>query len=131
MTVFSTAKTEMTAAISKVQDDVRTALGLLAWPAEPGEKLKTTHDRIHKALKGQVTHRQIRSLWRKEWKNIPAHIYLAVLERAEAHEQQLDVNIKAARARQAKLWALIHHGHNQDFYRVRAGVDGDETDGRG
>jgi hypothetical protein len=128
MTVFSTAKTEMSAAISKVQEDVRTALGIIAWPAEPGEKLKTTHDRLHKALKGQVTHRQIRALWRKEWKNIPAHIYLAVLERAEAHEQQLDAKLRAARERQAKLWSLIHHSSDPAFYRGRLAVDGDETD---
>lgn len=32
------------------------------------------------------------------------------------------------RARQEKVWALIHHSSDPDFYRGRAAVDGGEAD---
>ena len=107
--------------IEAVQDQMQVAVRRLATPCEPGETVKACVRRV--ATRTGLSFDEVRRLWYRRWRVIPAYVADTIRNAVEAHERKLDQAYEARRARQAALYALTHESSDPEFYRGAAGLD--------
>lgn len=95
----------------------------LASPAEPGEKLKAIYGRV--AVKTGLTYGQVKRLWKREWKVVPASVADAIREKVADHERRLDAEQEILRKR---FWALNNASHDPEFYQRRTAASDQTAD---
>lgn len=122
MTDCLSAEKDNVSAVEVVQSEMQGRVRLLAMPSEPGESVKACVRRVARAT--GLSFGQIRRLWYREWRVVPAHIADHIRRAAEAHERRLDQQQEVLRARHAALYGLAHHSSDPEFYEGRiAGFD--------
>lgn len=109
-----------------VSVEISDCLKRLASPAEPGEKLKAIYGRI--AVKTGLTYGQVKRLWRREWKIIPASVADEIRRKVAEHERKLDARDEILRAR---FWALNHQSSDPEFYQGRTATSDPSADDLG
>jgi hypothetical protein len=128
-TEYPSAESDKMSAVEVIRDEMRGKVRKLAWPSEPGESVKGCIRRVSRAT--GLSFGQVKSLWYREWRRVPADVADRIREATAAHERNIDAQISGLRARQEQFWSLTHCSHDPEFYRGRAAVDGNETDGCG
>lgn len=110
-----------------VAEELQGRVKALAFPGQPGESVKACLNRV--AREAGLTASEAKRIWYREMLRIPAHLADRIRTAAERHERTLDQRISEARARQDRLYALIHHSSDPDFYSARAvGLGGGSDD---
>jgi hypothetical protein len=101
-----------------VAEELQGRVKALAFPGQPGESVKACLNRV--AREAGLTTSEAKRIWYREMLRIPAHLADRIRTAAKEHDRKLDERISAARARQDRLYALIHHSSDPDFYSARA-----------
>lgn len=109
-----------------LREEMSECVKRLAWPGEPGEKLKSCYRRVAKAT--GYTCGQIERLWSKERKVIPGTMLDYLRQKAAEHEAALKADFAAIQAEKNKLWPLTAYSLDSDFYSVRAAQDDPASD---
>ena len=115
---YPSTENDKLSAVETVRVEMSGRVRSLASPASPGESVKACIRRV--SMRTGLGFGQVRRLWYREWRVVPAHIADKIREAAEAHDRQIARQIEELRKRQAALYGLIHHSQDAEFYSVRA-----------
>jgi hypothetical protein len=123
---ISTVETAKMTADEVVSVEMRDCLMKLATPSEPGKKLKRIWDDLSRAT--GLTYGQVKRLWKREWKVIPASVADEIRRKVADHERKLDARDEAIAKR---FWHLNHTSSDPEFYQGRTATSDPSPDDLG
>lgn len=120
----------MSVRIQTLNGEMAEILRRLAFPSRPGETAKSIQRRLYELRSASsyvgdiLSPRQIRSLWEKTWKWVPAVIADELRRRVAIHEQRLERRLQEVGTEYSRVWALVHASSDSEFYREAASRPG-------